>query len=109
MTTRTYILAVSSIIMGIVVIPDWELMLKVYVISVVAFITVIINLLFRIQKIREWIVNQITADVIRQVLTDEDIRKLLRRIENPASRRDSPFRGRLRRKRSVERQKKGSG
>jgi hypothetical protein len=67
----------SSVVASVFFIPEWDVMLKVYVISVVVFITGLINVLFRIQKIREMVVNAITADVIQQILKDPDVRKLM--------------------------------
>lgn len=77
MTTRTFWAYLSGLIISVFFIPQLEELIKMYVISVVVLITVIINLLFRFQRVREWVVNQITADVIRQVLQDADVRKLL--------------------------------
>lgn len=86
MTTRQYIGAMSIVLSSVVLIPEWEWMLKVYVISVVTLVTALFHVLFRIQKIREYIVNRIVVDVMQELFKDEDFRALvakkLRKFKN---------------------------
>ena len=77
MTETKYYSSLAGICMSVMFSGALEDMAKVYVISVVVFITILINLIFRANAIREYIVKRITADVMSEIFKDSDVRKLL--------------------------------
>ena len=77
MTTKAYISGLMTLIMSVWFVPDWPELFKVYVISTVAVTTVIMSLLFRIQKLREMIVKVLVADALKEILRDSDVQKLI--------------------------------
>jgi hypothetical protein len=77
MSVTGYITTLMTLIISVWFIPDWQELFKVYVISTIAFITLIVNLLFRIQKLRELIVRILVTDVKREILNDPDIQKII--------------------------------
>ena len=77
MTQTKYYSSLAGICMSVMFSGVLEDMAKVYVISVVVFVTVLINLFFRANVIREYIVKRITTDVMSEIFKDSDVRKLL--------------------------------
>lgn len=82
MITKTYITSLLAVTMGIFFIPDLETAVRVYLISVVTFVTTIINLLFKIEKLRQWIVQKIVADVMAELFKHKEMRELLTKKES---------------------------
>lgn len=77
MTQTKYIASLIGISLSVLFTPALEELAKVYIISVVVFVTMLINLIFRINQVREWIVKRITTDVMNEIFKDKDVRKLL--------------------------------
>lgn len=79
MSTKQFIGSLGAIMMSVLFTPALEELAKVYVISVVVFITMLINLLFRLNQVREWIVKRIMSDVLNEIYKDKDVRAILTR------------------------------
>jgi len=76
-TTKIYISTMTAILGGIMFSPAFDTLVQVYVISVVVFVSTVVNFLFRIQKIREYIVKRITQDVLAEIMKDSDVRRII--------------------------------
>ncbi len=72
-----YITSLLAITMGIFFIPELETAIRVYIVSVVVFTTMLVNLLFNIEKLRQWIVQKIISDVMAELFKNADVRRLL--------------------------------
>jgi hypothetical protein len=56
-------------------IPQLDDMFKIYVVAIVTFITMLMNVLFRFRQIREWVINRLVVDVRERLFQDSDFRK----------------------------------
>jgi ABC-type protease/lipase transport system fused ATPase/permease subunit len=83
MTNRFYAIGMFVLTGSIFAMPDWDTMMKVYSLSVLAALTTVINILFQLQKIREWVVRMLTMDVIQRVFQNPDVNKLMKLLNNP--------------------------
>jgi hypothetical protein len=77
MTQTKFIAALTGISLSVLFTPALEELAKVYIITVVVFVTLMINLIFRVNQVREWIVRRITTDVLNELMKDKDVRRLL--------------------------------
>ncbi len=77
MKQKTFILALSSIMLGTLALPLDPEIVKVYLISVILFTTGLVNLLFNLKKVREWIVDRLMADFWERLFLDEELRVFL--------------------------------
>lgn len=77
MTIKAYITSIVTLIMSVWFTPDWSDLLKVYVISVVVLLTLAINLIFRIGRLREYVINHLVGAVLQELMKDPDIRRLI--------------------------------
>lgn len=77
MSKQAYATSMVTVVLGVFFSPGLTELLQVYVITVVVFVTIVINLLFRIQTLRQWIVERLTADVLQEIFKDKDVLKLL--------------------------------
>lgn len=75
-----------TLALGIFFTPELESLVRIYLISVVAFITTIVNLLFRLETIRKKIVQKIVADVMSEIFKDDDIRDLIAKKHSSGNR-----------------------
>jgi hypothetical protein len=82
MTKRFYVLAMGTMLSSIFVMPDWDTMTKMYAFSMIGALTTIIQFLFQLQKIREWIVRMLTKDVIQEVMRHPDMNKIFQFLNN---------------------------
>lgn len=78
MNTQRYMMIMGSVLGSIILTPGLEDLVRVYIISVVVFITTVVNIIFRIDRIREYIVKRISSDVIKEILKDKDVSRIMR-------------------------------
>ena len=58
--------------------PWLEDLLKVYIIAMIAVITLTVNVLFRIASLRDWIVEHLVQAVLARLLEDEEMKKIVK-------------------------------
>jgi len=78
MRMKVYVAALTCVGMSVMFVPEWTELVKVYVISVVVLVTALINILFRIAWLREYVVNKLVTTAIQEILKDRDIQKLIK-------------------------------
>ena len=81
MNVKVYIGALTTIAMSVMFIPSWDELIKVYVVSVVALVTAIVNVLFKIGTLREYVVNRLVASAIQEFFKDPDVQKLIQGLK----------------------------
>lgn len=81
MNLKVYIGALTTIAMSVMFIPSWDELIKIYVVSVVALVTAIINVLFKIGTLREYVVNRLVASAIQEIFKDHDVQKLMKELK----------------------------
>jgi hypothetical protein len=77
MSQTKFIASLCGLSLSVLFTPALEEMAKVYIITVVVFVTLMINFIFRANQVREWIVRRITTDVMNELFKDKDVRRLL--------------------------------
>lgn len=77
MHVKAYIGALSTIIASAWLTPWLDELIKIYVLTVVVVVTLLVNLVFWFHRIRESIINHLVASVIQQVLADKDVQKII--------------------------------
>jgi len=77
MTPRQYIAAMSTVVMSVFAVPDWDLLIKIYVLIMIGFVVTVITIAFYVRKIRDAIVNRLVSDAIQEIFKDKDVRKLI--------------------------------
>lgn len=82
MSITQYIASLISVSITMFLIPGFTDVLRVYVIATIVLISILINLLFRWRQFRDYIVNKIITEVIIELIKDEDVRKVIKKLSN---------------------------
>jgi hypothetical protein len=70
--------AIASICMVVYFAPWLDDLLKMYLVAMIVIITLTINVVFRIEAIWGWLIIKIEQEVLRRLLEDEDMRKIVK-------------------------------
>jgi hypothetical protein len=79
---KVYITWMMSIFVTILAIPEWQELIKIYIISVVVLVTVVVNLLFQIQRLRIYVVDLLVSEALSKFFEDADVRKAIDQIRS---------------------------
>jgi hypothetical protein len=79
---KAYITWLTSVFISIFAIPDMQELIKVYIISVVVLVTVVINLLFQVQRLRQYVVDLLVSEALSKFFEDPDVRKSIQQIRS---------------------------
>ena len=77
MNRALYIMANSSLVLGIWFTPWLEDLIKIYMISAIVLIALTINLAFRLKWLMDIIVEHLVQAVLQKVMQDQDIQKVM--------------------------------
>jgi len=69
---------ISIICLSIALVPWLEDLLKIYLIAMVAILTLTVNVAFRMRSIWEWIIEKALQEVIKRLMQDEDMKKIIK-------------------------------
>jgi hypothetical protein len=74
-TQKQYITALVVMSASVFFTPAVDELVKVYIVSIVTLVSALFNILFQWQKIREYIVRRLVADVLEELLTREALKE----------------------------------
>jgi hypothetical protein len=77
---KAYITWLTSIFVTILAIPEWQELIKIYVVSVVVLVTTLISLLFQIHRLRQYVVDLLVSEALSRFFEDADVRKAIEQI-----------------------------
>ncbi|TAK63651.1 MAG: hypothetical protein EPO24_04065 [Bacteroidetes bacterium] len=83
MSARQYYIGLTMICASILLTPEFEQLVRVYLITVVAIVSGFISLLFRWKQLRIYITKRIIADVMEELFTQkslQDFQKIRERV-----------------------------
>jgi hypothetical protein len=81
MTIKGYIAAHITLMMSIFAIPDFDAFLKFYLGGMVVLISLAINALMHWEKLKQYVIHQILADVWMELFKKPEFRDLLEAME----------------------------